>query len=156
MSSQDQNTKDQTTVVDQHIATHDLFDTANSDGQFTTLTAGLRAAGLAGALQGPGLFTMFAPTDEAFARLPKERIDALMQPENRDQLTQLLQHHVVKGAMKTVDLKTVSSVKPLQGPPLSVKLQGPKLEIGGANVVRRDRSCTNGVLHVIDTVLLPE
>jgi uncharacterized surface protein with fasciclin (FAS1) repeats len=156
MSSQDQTTQDQTTTIEASRATRDLLDTVASDGGFTTLVAGLHAAGLAAMLQGPGLLTLFAPTDKAFARLSAEELGTLFEAENREKLTALLSRHIVRGALKSEDLRMASSLRPLSGPPITVRSEAGKVTVDGIPLVRRDHPCTNGVLHVIDELLTKE
>jgi uncharacterized surface protein with fasciclin (FAS1) repeats len=128
----------------------DIVDTAVAAGQFKTLAAALTAAGLVEALKGEGPFTVFAPTDDAFAKLPAGTVEGLLKPGARDQLTAILTYHVVPGRVLSTDLLGASSAKTLEGRPLSIGLR-----VGDANVVKADILCSNGVIHVIDAVLLP-
>ena len=131
-------------------AEDDIVDTAVSAGSFKTLVAALRAAQLDGALRGDGPFTVFAPTDDAFAALPEGAVANLLLPENRDRLRAVLLHHVVAGRIRAEDLAPVAGLKSLGGTALPVGLR-----IGEANVTKANIECGNGVIHVIDRVLLP-
>lgn len=131
------------------VTPKDVLTTAANRG-FRTLTAALAAAGLDRALRGDGPFTLFAPTDEAFARLPAGTIEALLLPANRDRLREILGFHVVEGRVLSTDLLRQTSAKTLAGAVLPIGLR-----VGSANVTTADLACTNGVLHVIDDVLLP-
>lgn len=135
----------------------DIVDTAVAAGQFKTLAAALTAAGLVNTLKGPGPFTVFAPTDAAFAKLPAGTVDTLLKPENKAQLVAVLTYHVVPGkvmssalAGKTTDAKTV------EGRTVKVVASGAGVTVNGAKVVAADVAATNGVIHVVDTVLLPK
>jgi len=133
----------------------DIVDTAVSAGSFKTLTAALDAAGLVGTLKGKGPFTVFAPTDEAFAKLPEGTVKSLLKPENKQKLTAILTYHVVAGNVKAADVIKLSSAKTLNGQSVTVKVVGGKVLINGATVVKADIAATNGTIHVIDTVLMP-
>ena len=128
----------------------DIVDTATAAGSFSTLAAALQTAGLVDALRGDGPFTVFAPTDEAFAKLPEGTVTALLRPENRDRLTRILTFHVVAGHVKSSALLAASSAETLSGDAVPFGLR-----VGDANVTQADIECSNGVIHVIDTVLLP-
>ena len=133
----------------------DIVDTAVSAGSFNTLAAALKAAGLVETLKGDGPFTVFAPTDEAFAKLPAGTIETLLKPENKEKLTQILTYHVVAGKAMSSDLKDGQKVATVNGKNASVKISGGKVTVGEANVVKADVAASNGVIHVIDTVLMP-
>ena len=133
----------------------DLVDTAVAAGQFTTLAAALQAAGLVDTLKGPGPFTVFAPTDEAFAKLPAGTVETLLKPENKDKLKAVLTYHVVAGKAMSSDLKDGQSVTTVNGKTATVKIDGGKVMVGDATVVKPDVAASNGVIHVIDTVLVP-
>ena len=136
--------------------THDIVDTAVAAGSFTTLVAAVTAAGLVETLKGAGPFTVFAPTDAAFAALPAGTVDDLVKPENKDKLTAILTLHVLSGAVYAADIagKTLSPAS-VNGETLDVDgTDG--VTVNGANVVTADIACTNGVIHVIDAVLLPK
>ena len=135
---------------------HDIVDTAVAAGSFKTLVSAVTAAGLADTLKGAGPFTVFAPTDDAFAKLPAGTVDDLVKPENKDKLTAILTLHVVSGAVHAADIagKTLSPAS-VNGEALAVDgTDG--VTVNGAKVISADIACTNGVIHVIDTVLLPK
>jgi uncharacterized surface protein with fasciclin (FAS1) repeats len=123
-------------------------------GQFNTLVAAVKAAGLVDTLNGKGPFTVFAPTDEAFAKLPAGTVDNLLKPENKQKLAGILTYHVVAGKVMAADVKT-SNVKTVNGKEASIKADAGKVTIGSASVVKTDIAASNGVIHVIDTVLIP-
>jgi uncharacterized surface protein with fasciclin (FAS1) repeats len=133
----------------------DIVETAVAAGQFTTLAAALDAAGLVPTLKGPGPFTVFAPTDAAFAKLPAGTVENLLKPENRDQLTAVLTYHVVPGRTMSSDIagKTLN-VKTVNGQELAINATD-GVKVNNANVVTADVTASNGVIHVIDTVVLP-
>jgi uncharacterized surface protein with fasciclin (FAS1) repeats len=137
------------------VPSKDIVDTAVSAGSFKTLTAALDAAGLVETLKGKGPFTVFAPTDEAFAKLPESTLKSLLKPENKQKLTSILTYHVVAGNVKAADVIKLSSAKTLNGQSVTIKTAGGKVFINGATVVKADIATTNGTIHVIDTVLLP-
>jgi uncharacterized surface protein with fasciclin (FAS1) repeats len=128
--------------------------TAADAGQFSTLLKAVDAAGLKSTLQGPGPFTLFAPTDAAFAALPAGQLEALLKPENKAQLTALLTAHVASGALSAKDL-AAGPVKSLQGQALTGTLTGAALKVNGATVIAPNLEASNGVIHVIDKVLPP-
>ena len=134
----------------------DIVDTAVSAGSFKTLTAALDAAGLVETLKGKGPFTVFAPTDEAFAKLPEGTLKSLLKPENKQKLTSILTYHVVAGNVKAADVIKLSSAKTLNGQSVTIKVVGSKVLINDATVVKADIATTNGTIHVIDTVLMPK
>ena len=136
--------------------TRDLVDTAAAAGQFKTLGAALTAAGLVETLKGGGPFTVFAPTDEAFARLPKGTVEDLLKPENKAKLIAVLTYHVVPGKVTAADVVKVREAKTVQGGSLSVNASGGKVTIDNATVVKADIAASNGVIHVIDRVVLPK
>lgn len=127
---------------------------AASAGQFNTLVAAVKAAGLVDTLNGKGPFTVFAPTDEAFAKLPAGTVEDLLKPENKEKLTAILTYHVLSGKIMAADVKT-SSAKTVNGKDVVIKVTDGKVTIGAANVIKTDILATNGVIHVIDTVLIP-
>ena len=146
------------TVVNHAFAQEemDIVDTAVSAGQFETLAAALTAAELIDTLKGEGPFTVFAPTDEAFAKLPEGTVETLLKPENRDQLTAILTYHVVAGkvtADQVVDLTEASTVN---GQSIDISVGSAGVMVDNAMVVATDIMATNGVIHVIDSVILPE
>jgi len=134
----------------------DIVDTAVGAGQFKTLAAALTAAGLVDTLKGKGPFTVFAPTDAAFAKLPAGTVEMLLKPENKAKLTAILTYHVVAGKVMAADVVKVTSAKTVQGESVAVKVTGGKVTIDNANVVTTDIAASNGVIHVIDTVLMPK
>ena len=134
----------------------DIVDTAVGAGQFKTLAAALQAAGLVETLKGKGPFTVFAPTDAAFAKLPAGTVENLLKPENKAKLTAILTYHVVAGKVMAADVVKVKSAKTVQGSAVTVNAMGGKVMIDGANVVTTDIAASNGVIHVIDTVLMPK
>jgi uncharacterized surface protein with fasciclin (FAS1) repeats len=132
-------------------AKDDIVTTAVNAGAFKTLAAALTAADLVGALQGDGPFTVFAPTDEAFAALPEGTVAELLKPENKGKLQAILKYHVVPGKIMAGDVLKAMEVETLQGSKAPIGLT-----IGGANIVKTDIDCSNGVIHVIDRVIIPE
>lgn len=132
----------------------DIVDTAVSAGQFKTLVEAVKAAGLVDTLKGPGPFTVFAPTDAAFAALPKGTLEDLLKPENKAKLASILTYHVVPGKVLSKDLKDDMKAKTVQGGEVKIDLDGgPK--VNDAKVVTPDVAADNGVIHVIDKVILP-
>jgi uncharacterized surface protein with fasciclin (FAS1) repeats len=136
--------------------TKDLVGTAVSAGQFTTLVAAIKAAGLVKTLEGPGPFTVFAPTDAAFAKLPAGTVDTLLKPENKKKLRAILTYHVVSGNVKAADVVTMTSAKTLNGQSVAISVNGSTVKINDATVLKTDIAATNGTIHVIDTVLMPK
>ena len=132
-----------------------IVDIAVNDGRFTTLVAALQAAGLVETLQGAGPFTVFAPTDEAFAKLPAGTVEDLLKPENKDKLVQILTYHVLSGKVMAADAAQLTSAETVAMLPLTIKSDMGKVMINDATVVLADVTASNGVIHVIDTVLLP-
>jgi len=134
----------------------DIVDTAVKAGSFNTLVAAVQAAGLAETLKGEGPFTVFAPTDDAFAKLPAGTLDDLLKPENKDKLAAILTYHVVSGKVMAKDVMTMKEAKTVNGQSLMVSMEADTVMIDNAKVVTADIECTNGVIHVIDTVILPK
>lgn len=134
----------------------DIVDTAVAAGSFTTLAKALQAADLVATLKGPGPFTVFAPTDEAFAKLPAGTLDTLLKPENKDTLRRILTYHVVAGEVRAADVVKLSSAKAVSGDTIAVNVKDGKVHVNDANVVKTDIQATNGVIHVIDKVILPK
>jgi uncharacterized surface protein with fasciclin (FAS1) repeats len=132
----------------------DIVAVAASNGSFNTLVAAVKAAGLVETLQGPGPFTVFAPTDEAFAKLPKGTVEDLLKPENKAKLVSILTYHVVAGKVMAADVKTMKA-KTVNGQSLDVKVSGGAVTVDKAKVVKTDVAASNGVIHVIDSVVLP-
>ncbi len=133
----------------------DLVDVAASNPEFSTLVAAVKAAGLVDALKGDGPLTVFAPTNEAFAKLPEGTVENLLKPENKDKLIAVLTYHVVPGKVMASDVVKVDSATSLQGQDIAVKVKDGKVMVDNANVVTTDVNASNGVIHVIDTVILP-
>jgi uncharacterized surface protein with fasciclin (FAS1) repeats len=132
----------------------DIVDTAVANGNFTTLAAALEAAGLVETLKGAGPFTVFAPTDAAFAALPAGTVESLLLPENKDQLVAILTYHVVPGAVMSTDLTEGMTATTVNGKDITITLEGgPK--VNGAVISGPDVAASNGVIHVIDSVILP-
>jgi transforming growth factor-beta-induced protein len=132
-----------------------IVDIAAGDGNFKTLVAALTAAGLDKTLAGDGPFTVFAPTDEAFAKLPAGTVESLLKPENKDQLVQILTYHVVAGKVLAADVSKMTSAETVAKLPVSIKVDMGKVMINTATVTKADIMASNGVIHVIDSVLLP-
>lgn len=135
-------------------ATSDIVDTAVAAGDFTTLVAAVQAAGLVDTLKGEGPFTAFAPTDAAFAALPEGTVDTLLKPENKDQLVSILTYHVVPGAVMSSDLTEGMSAATVQGGEVTFTLDG-GAKVNDANITTADIAASNGVIHVIDAVIMP-
>ena len=147
---------DADTAADPTVAEGDtIVDVATANGSFNTLVSALQAADLAETLSGPGPYTVFAPTDEAFAALPEGVLDKLLLPENEEVLTQILTYHVADGAVTSADLET-GMVPTLEGADVDVVVDNGAVTVNGAEVVQPDVTASNGVIHVIDTVLIPE
>ncbi len=138
-------------------ADKDIVDTAVGAGSFKTLVAAVKAAGLVDTLKGEGPFTVLAPTDEAFAKLPAGTVETLLKPENKDKLIAVLTYHVIPAKAMAADVVKLDGkeVKTVQGSPVTVTVKGGTVMINKAKVVKTDIACTNGVIHVIDTVILP-
>ena len=138
-----------------YAADKDIVDTAVAAGQFKTLAAALTAAGLVDTLKGPGPFTVFAPTDAAFAKLPAGTVDTLLKPESKAKLTAILTYHVAAGKVMAADVVKLKEAKTVNGAMVAVKADGGNVMINNAKVTTADIAASNGVIHVIDTVLLP-
>ena len=136
--------------------TKDVVDTAVDAGSFKTLAKALQAADLVGTLKGAGPFTVFAPTDEAFAKLPAATLNDLLKPENRAKLQRILTYHVVPGRVMSTDVVKLNSAKAVSGDTIAIKVNGSTVTVDDARVVRADVGASNGVIHVIDTVMLPK
>lgn len=136
--------------------TKDIVDTAVGAGNFSTLVTAVKAAGLVETLKGAGPFTVFAPTDEAFAKLPKGTVEDLLKPENKDKLKAILTYHVVPGKVMAADIKgKKESVKTVEGSDLAVDATS-GVKVNDASVVTADVAASNGVIHAIDTVVMPK
>jgi len=133
----------------------DIVDVAIAAGQFNTLAAALEAADLVGTLKGDGPFTVFAPTDAAFAALPEGTVESLLKPENRDQLVSILTYHVVSGKVAASDVVNLDSADTVNGQPIAIRVTDGNVRINNATVIAADVVASNGVIHVIDTVILP-
>ena len=134
----------------------DIVDTAVSAGSFNTLVAAVKAADLVEVLRGDGPFTVFAPTDDAFAKLGEDAINDLLKPENKDKLVSILKYHVVAGKVMASDVTGIKSAKTVEGSEIKVKVKDGNVHIDNAKVVKADIEAKNGVIHVIDTVILPD
>ena len=133
----------------------DIVDTAVAAGSFNTLIAAVQAAGLVDALKADGPITVFAPTDEAFAMLPAGTVENLLKPENKDQLVAILTYHVVPGKVGAAEVTKLDSAETLQGESISIAVKDGKVFVDNAEVITADVSASNGVIHVIDQVILP-
>ena len=138
-------------------ADKDIVDTAVSAGNFKTLVAAVEAAGLVETLKGDGPFTVLAPTDEAFAKLPEGTVASLLKPENKAKLAAILTYHVIPGKAMAADVVKLDAktVKTVQGGGIQVSVNGGAVMVNDAQVIKTDIACSNGVIHVIDTVILP-
>ncbi len=139
-------------------AADDIVDTAAKAKSFKTLVAAVKAAGLVDTLKGPGPFTVFAPTDAAFKKLPKGTVETLLKPENKEKLISILTYHAISGKVMAADvmnLKSGTKVKTVNGKSVTITT-GHGVHVDKAKVIKTDIECTNGVIHVIDTVLLPK
>jgi transforming growth factor-beta-induced protein len=137
------------------LAQQDIVRTARGAGQFATLLAAVDAAGLTSTLQGRGPFTVFAPTDEAFRALPAGTVESLLKPENREQLKALLLYHVVPGRVPAATARTLDGAATVEGRRIRIRTSGASLRINDATVISADVNASNGVIHVIDQVLMP-
>jgi uncharacterized surface protein with fasciclin (FAS1) repeats len=135
----------------------DIVDTAVGAENFKTLVAAVKAAGLVDTLKGEGPFTVLAPTDEAFAKLPEGTLESLLKPENKEKLVAILKYHVIPGKALAADVVKLDGkeVKTALGDSVKVAVKDGKVTIDGANVIKADIECSNGVIHVIDAVILP-
>ncbi len=137
------------------MATPTIVGIASSNADFETLTAALKAADLVGTLDGKGPFTAFAPTDAAFEKLPAGTLETLLKPENKAKLAGILTYHVVSGKVLAADVVKLSSAKTVNGKDARISVTGGKVMVDGATVTATDIKASNGVIHVIDTVILP-
>ena len=133
----------------------DIVDVAVGAGDFNTLAAALQAAGLVDTLKGDGPFTVFAPTDAAFAKLPAGTVETLLKPENKDKLIAILTYHVVSGEVKAADVVKLTSATTVNGSDLAIAVSDTGVRLNQANVIKTDIKASNGVIHVIDEVVLP-
>ncbi|MDJ0509105.1 MAG: fasciclin domain-containing protein [Crocosphaera sp.] len=143
----------ETEVMESSQEKMNLVETAMGAGEFNTLVAAVKAAGLVETLSGDGKFTVFAPTDKAFAALGEDTLNELLKPENKDQLIAILTYHVVSGVVESSDLES-GEVKTVEGSPVKIKL-GEAVKVNEAVVIKADIKASNGIIHVIDTVMLP-
>ncbi|EGU30593.1 hypothetical protein VII00023_00610 [Vibrio ichthyoenteri ATCC 700023] len=134
----------------------DIVDVAVDNGSFTTLVAAVKAAGLVDTLKGDGPLTVFAPTDEAFAKLPDGTVEMLLKPENKDKLIAILTYHVVPGKVMAADVIKLEKATTVQGQEVMIALQDSQVMVNDAQVIATDVGASNGVIHVIDTVLMPK
>ncbi len=139
-----------------HMKKMDIVDTAVSAGSFNTLAQALQAADLVDTLKGPGPFTVFAPTDNAFAQLPDGTLENLLRPENKGKLQAILTYHVVPGRVMAADAAKLNSAKTVNGQSFRISKSGDGLMVDGAHVTKADIMTSNGVIHVIDRVIMPK
>ena len=132
-----------------------IVDTAVAAGSFNTLVKAVQAADLTATLEGPGPFTVFAPTDQAFAKLPAGTLESLLKPENKDKLRAILTYHVVAGEVNAAEVVKLTSVKSVEGANLKIAANNGSVMVDNAKVVKADIRTSNGIIHVIDTVMLP-
>jgi uncharacterized surface protein with fasciclin (FAS1) repeats len=137
-------------------STKDIVDTAVAAGSFTTLAKALQAADLVDTLKGNGPFTVFAPTDDAFAKLPKGTLEDLLKPANKAKLRRILSYHVVPGNVTAADVVKLKSAKAVSGDTIDIKASGGSVMVEESRVIKTDITASNGVIHVIDAVMLPE
>ncbi len=137
-------------------ADKDIVETAVAAGSFTTLAKALAAADLVQTLKGPGPFTVFAPTDEAFAKLPAGTLESLLQPANKAKLQRILTYHVVPGTVRAADVVKLNAARAVSGDTIMIATQNGAVTVDSAKVVKTDIAASNGVIHVIDTVILPK
>ena len=133
-----------------------IVENAAANKDFSTLVAAVKAAGLAETLSGKGPFTVFAPTNAAFAKLPEGTVASLLKPENKEKLASILKYHVVAGNVMAADVVKLEKAKTVEGSEVVIKVTGKTVTVNGAKVVKTDIKCKNGVIHVIDTVLIPK
>lgn len=142
--------------ADHHGMKKDIVDVAASNDDFSTLVAAVQAAGLVDTLKGEGPFTVFAPTDEAFAKLPDGTVEMLLKPENKDKLVAILTYHVVAGKVMAADVVKLSEAQTVQGGTVMIKVMDGAVMVDNATVTATDIKASNGVIHVIDTVIMPK
>jgi len=144
------------TAAPKHSGEKDIVDTAVTAGQFNTLAKALQWAGLVDTLKGKGPFTVFAPTDAAFAKLPAGTLDDLLKPENKQKLVAILTYHVVPGDVKAAQALQKKQLKTVEGQSVTISMNGGSAMVDNAKIVKTDIVCANGVIHVIDSVILPK
>jgi uncharacterized surface protein with fasciclin (FAS1) repeats len=137
------------------VSTRNLLDTAAANGTFKTFGKAVEKAGLNETLRGPGPFTVFAPTDAAFEKLPAGRLEVLFQPENKSELAAILNYHIVNGRRSAADVRKWDSARTVNGQPAPIKLQGDQVRICDAQITSADIESSNGVIHAIDMVNMP-
>lgn len=142
-------------AYEERVEERDIVDVAVAAGEFSTLAAALDAADLVSTLKGQGPFTVFAPTDEAFERLPEGTVESLLKPENRQRLIEILTYHVVSGKVMAAEVGNLSDAATVNGATVAIKVVDGDVMINEAKVVTADVVASNGVIHVIDTVILP-
>ena len=143
-------------VAHAQSATKDIVDTAVAAGSFTTLAKALQAADLEETLKGTGPFTVFAPTDDAFAKLPQATLEDLLKPANKAKLRRILSYHVVPGRVTATDVLKLDSAKAVSGDTIDITASGGSVSVEDARVIKTDIAASNGVIHVIDSVILPD
>jgi len=136
-------------------STPDIVEVATAAGSFNTLVAAVKAAGLVETLQGKGPFTVFAPTDEAFSKLPEGTVEELLKPENKEKLQAILTYHVVPGRVMAKDVAGINSAETVQGQSLTVSIENGTPMVDNAKIIQTDIAASNGVIHVIDSVVIP-
>jgi len=141
--------------VQAQSSSKDIVDTAVGAKQFSTLVAAVKAAGLVETLKGDGRFTVFAPNDYAFKKVPKETLESLLKPENKEKLQKLLKYHVVSGKVLAKDVVSMSEAETVEGSKCQIKVSGNTVMIDNAKVLKTDILCEHGVIHVIDAVIMP-
>ncbi|HEX8984530.1 MAG TPA: fasciclin domain-containing protein [Bryobacteraceae bacterium] len=134
----------------------DIVDTAVAAGNFNTLVTAIQAAGLVDTLKGPGPFTVFAPSDEAFANLPAGTLETLLKPENKARLQSILTYHVLQGKVMSRDVVKLHAAKTVEGRSVAIKTMNGGVMVNNAHITKADIAASNGVIHVIDAVILPE
>lgn len=139
-----------------HGMKKDIVDVAVENGSFTTLVAAVQAAGLVETLKGDGPFTVLAPTDDAFAKLPEGTVEMLLKPENKDKLVSILTYHVIPAKAMAADVVKMDKATTVQGQDVMIKVMGDKVMVNNASVIMTDVKASNGVIHVIDTVIMPK
>jgi uncharacterized surface protein with fasciclin (FAS1) repeats len=143
-------------LANHHGEKKDIVDIAVENGSFNTLVAAAQAGGLVDTLKGEGPFTVFAPTDEAFAKLPAGTVDTLLMPENKDKLVSILTYHVVAGKVTAAEVVKLESATTVQGSDVKIAVDNGTVMINDSKVIMADVEASNGVIHVIDTVLMPQ
>lgn len=143
-------------VKSEETTQKDIVDTAVAAGSFKTLAAALKAADLVDTLKSKGPFTVLAPTDDAFAKLPAGTVETLLKPENKAKLVKILTYHVIPGKAMAADVVKMTSAKTVEGSEVKIAVMDGKVKVNDANVVKTDIACSNGVIHVIDAVIMPK